>query len=446
MFRLFSAFAAALLSTPATSLAACCGMNFRRFDASSTDRPRIAWTTRRALRVEPRTYLAVAVAFIAVLLRARGAVGALAVTAIRAGRGELAEPVADHVLGDVHGHVIAAVVDGHRVPDERREDHGRARPGLDDLLLALLVHQLDAAEQPGLDERALLDGSGHLSPPLLLAMPRADDESTRSSAPGSIAHRGLAPWRLRGHARRGLALAAAVRMVPRVHDDAADLGPLAHVPRAAGLAEVLVLVIEIADLSDRGHAADADPAHLTRGQAHLGVLALLGQQLRGRPGGAHDLAALARNELDVVDRRAERDVRDRQRIADARLGGRPGNDHVADSQPVRQEHVPLLAVAVVQQPDPRRAVRVVFDRRDPCRHVVLVALEVDAPVVGLLAAATVAHREPTLVVPARPALHRLEQGLVRLGRRDLVEGRPGHAAATRRGWLVGTQRHLRRPR
>jgi len=38
---------------------------------------------------------------------------------------------------------------------------GRAGPGLDDLLLVALVHLLDAAEEPGLDEGALLDGTGH---------------------------------------------------------------------------------------------------------------------------------------------------------------------------------------------------------------------------------------------------------------------------------------------
>src|SRR6185503_6831686 len=90
------------------------------------------------------------------------AVGALAVPAVGAGGGKLTEPVADHVLGHVHRHVLAAVVDGDGVADERREDHRRARPRLDDLLLVLLVHLLDAAEQAGLDERALLDGSGHV--------------------------------------------------------------------------------------------------------------------------------------------------------------------------------------------------------------------------------------------------------------------------------------------
>src|SRR5215212_6949079 len=57
---LFSAFAVALLRTLRTSAAACCGMNFSRLAASSTGRPLIAATTRLALRVEPRRYLAVA--------------------------------------------------------------------------------------------------------------------------------------------------------------------------------------------------------------------------------------------------------------------------------------------------------------------------------------------------------------------------------------------------
>src|SRR3990170_2863156 len=55
---LFSAFAVALLSTLATSLAVPCGMNFSRAAASSTGRPTMAWVTRCALRVEWRGDLA----------------------------------------------------------------------------------------------------------------------------------------------------------------------------------------------------------------------------------------------------------------------------------------------------------------------------------------------------------------------------------------------------
>src|SRR5512147_1998632 len=91
------------------------------------------------------------------LLQRRRSIGVLAVPAIVAGRAELTEPMADHVLGHVDRDVLLAVVDRDRVADERREDDRRARPRLDDLLLVALVHLLDPAEETGLDERPLLD-------------------------------------------------------------------------------------------------------------------------------------------------------------------------------------------------------------------------------------------------------------------------------------------------
>src|SRR5712691_7677445 len=56
---------------------------------------------------------------------------------------ELAEPVADHVLGDEDRHVAAAVVDRNGVADHDRQDHRRARPGLHDLLLVARVQHVD---------------------------------------------------------------------------------------------------------------------------------------------------------------------------------------------------------------------------------------------------------------------------------------------------------------
>src|SRR5256885_15072715 len=85
-------------------------------------------------------------------------------------RRELAELVADHLLADEDGHVLAAVVDRDRMPDHLREDRRRPRPGADHLLAARLVHPVDATHQPLFDERALFARSAHrLSLPLRLA-------------------------------------------------------------------------------------------------------------------------------------------------------------------------------------------------------------------------------------------------------------------------------------
>ena len=57
-----------------------------------------------------------------------------------AGGCELTELVAYHVFGDVHGDELVAIVHGEGVADELGCDHGRAAPGLDDVLLAGSIH------------------------------------------------------------------------------------------------------------------------------------------------------------------------------------------------------------------------------------------------------------------------------------------------------------------
>src|SRR6267143_335191 len=77
-------------------------------------------------------------------------------------RGELAEPVANHVLGDEDRHVTPAVVNRDGVADHDRQDHRRPRPGLHDLLLVPRVQDVDLLFQGLLDEGSLLYGATHL--------------------------------------------------------------------------------------------------------------------------------------------------------------------------------------------------------------------------------------------------------------------------------------------
>src|SRR5437763_2661843 len=78
----------------------------------------------------------------------------------------------------------------------------------------------------------------------------------------AIAERRLAPRRDRMAPRRGRALAAAVRVVDRVHRGSARLRPLAQVARPPGLADRDVLVLDVPDRSDGRPAVDRDHAHL----------------------------------------------------------------------------------------------------------------------------------------------------------------------------------------
>jgi len=99
--------------------------------------------------------------------------------------------------------------------------------------------------------------------------------------------------------------------------------------------------------------------------------------------------------------------------------------------PLRRDDVALLTVAVMDERDAGRPVRVVLDAGDAARHAVLVPLEVDDPVHALVAAAAVAHRDPALVVAAGPLRKRLKQRFLRLVGGDLVERGHRHLAAPR---------------
>src|SRR3954462_10082249 len=409
--------------------------------ASGSGRPSTRAIPRRTFVGDMRTYRAtarartgaaaelsavVAATFSPLLFRPDLAPARLAVVLDVAPEGprgrELAQLVADHRVRDEHRHVLAAVVHRDRVADHVGDDGGPAGPGPDDGLLARLVEDVHLLEQVVVNEGALLQAARHLLPPcsaLLAGTTPADDHLVgRLGAPRPAF--GLARRVHRGPATGGLALAATVRVIDRVHRDTADGRALALPAHAARLAPVDVAVVGVAHLADRRAAADVDVADLAGRHARLRVRPVLGHQLHARAGRAGDLGAATGAELDRVHHRAGGDVAQRQVVSDLDVGARPGLDLVALPQPGGRHDVALLAVGVVQQRDPRGAVRVVLDVRDLRRHAVLVvAPEVDHPVRTLVAAALVAGRDLAVDVAAALAVQRAHQRLLRRGARDL---------------------------
>src|SRR5690606_16908388 len=310
------------------------------------------------------------------------------------GRGELAQLVPDHRLGDEHRDVLATVVHRDGVAQHVRDDRGPARPGLDHRLLARLVQRVHLLEQVVVHERALLQAAWHgLLLPALLAtlagLTATDDEPVGRLAPTGTTLR-LAVRVHRVTATGGAALTTTVRVVDRVHHDTTDGRALALPPGPACLTPVDVGVLGVADLADRGAVAHVHVADLAGRHTQLGVRTLLGDQLdacASRPG---DLRAAARTQLDGVHHGADRDVAQRQVVARLDVRGRAGLHHIALLELVRRDDVALLAVGVVQQRDASRPVRVVLDVRDLGRHAVLVvAPEVDQPVRPLVTATLV---------------------------------------------------------
>jgi hypothetical protein len=83
------------------------------------------------------------------------------VAAESARQGELAELMADHVLGNEHGHENLAVVHGDGGAHEIRGDGRTTAPGLDGGLLAGRARILHLLQKVTVDERAFFERSGH---------------------------------------------------------------------------------------------------------------------------------------------------------------------------------------------------------------------------------------------------------------------------------------------
>src|SRR4051812_39744432 len=76
-------------------------------------------------------------------------------------RRELAELVADHVLGHQHGDELLAVIDAISLTDELRQDGRAPRPDLDDLVTAGSAGLLRLLQEIAVDERTFPGGTRH---------------------------------------------------------------------------------------------------------------------------------------------------------------------------------------------------------------------------------------------------------------------------------------------
>src|SRR5215470_17055540 len=194
----------------------------------------------------------------------------------------------------------------------------------------------------------------------LALLPSPNDQVVRRllRLPRAQAKGRLAPWGLRVAARPGLTLAAAVRVVGGIHCRAPHRRPCAHPARTSRLAARLVFVLQVAHLAQGGHAPHVDAPQLARGHAHDGVVPLLGQELSRRPSRSDELAAAAERQLNVVDRRTDRDPREWQCVAHPDRCIWTAHDLIADLEPEWGKDVPLLTVTVVDEGDAGGAIGV----------------------------------------------------------------------------------------
>ncbi len=135
-------------------------------------------------------------------------------------------------------------------------------------------------------------------------------------------------------------------MIDGVHRDSANGRAPPAMPLPPGLADDLVFVLDVPELSDGGAANRKHATDLAGRHADLRVFVFFGHQLRRTARTAHQLAAFTGPQLDVVQHGTERNVLDRQTVAGFDVRGRPRLDLVAYPQTERRKNVALFAVPI----------------------------------------------------------------------------------------------------
>src|SRR5437867_2608489 len=127
------------------------------------------------------------------------------------------------------------------------------------------------------------------------------------------------------------------------------------------------------------------------------------------------------------------------------VGRKPRHEDVADLQPVGRDDVALLAVAVEEQRQVRRAIRIVLDGRHSRRDPVLLSPEIDIAQHALVPTTPVAHGDAAVdVAAARPPLGH-EQALLGLRLRDVVADHVREIASRRRRRFQRPNGHAQAP-
>ena len=110
-----------------------------------------------------------------------------------------------------------------------------------------------------------------------------------------------------------------------------------------------------------------------------------------------------------MDRRADRNILQRQGIAAADRCFRTRHDLVTRLDTTRRQNVPALTIRIKKQRQVGTSVRVMLNPLDPCADSVLGAKQVNKPIAPLVATTTMTHRyAPMVVTTADAALTRYQ--------------------------------------
>src|SRR3989338_1813030 len=254
----------------------------------------------------------------------------------------------------------------------------------------------------------------------------------------------LAPWGFGiFHTDRVTALAAAVRVINRVHGFAAYRGTDSHVSGPSSFADPNVEMIDIGNLPYGCHTASEEPAHFSGRQPQNRVVALHGHHCRVITSALRYLPALSRKWLNVMDQRAGREKLQFGAVACFDLDFLGGTHyHIANLDLVRGQDVPFLAIHIVENGQKCRAVWVIFNRCHPRGDAIFLPAVVHGTNGFFVSPANMPNRDLALLVTTTALALRKAHALWRdrFARNSVVD-EARHHLATGRSWFVMFEWH-----
>lgn len=152
-------------------------------------------------------------------------------------------------------------------------------------------------------------------------------------------------------------------------------------------------------------------------------------------GTASHLCPLARTKLNIVNNGSEGNFTQIECVSDFGSYSLAAHDGLSYLEAVGSNYVTLFPIAVFNQSDTGRTVRVVFNGFNNSRNIFLIAFEIDDSVTSFMSTTNITHGHLPLVVAATGLFKWGKQRLLRSSSGDIVESAYDFKALTgRRGF------------
>jgi hypothetical protein len=195
-------------------------------------------------------------------------------------------------------------------------------------------------------------------------------------------------------------------------------------------------MFNIAHLTDGGITILEDEPHLTGREFNVGVLTFLGHQLTGRPCAPNNLAALSHFQFDIVNQCACGDVTERESVARFNVCGWTCDHRVSHLEFVRSKDVTSLAVRIVKEGDPTRAVWIILNGGHLGLDLSFVPLEIDDSILPLVTSPSMPSGDSSVSVSSPRLLQREEKTFLGREGSDLLKCGDRLKPSCRGGWSV----------